>query len=172
MVYQAIWQTYFELGSSAYKNGRPDIAETMLQAALQVTLSSDTSHDVGDKVFNLAALYCERKRLRKGLALYKEALTIYQRTLAADHPHILRALNAIAAIYMENGKPARARSYYEKALAVSDRCAREDPELLRDIMMRLALIYVNERNHRDASALYQRAVTLRAGHPSAEAPQP
>jgi len=162
MIYQAVWQTYFDLGSTAYRNGRPDIAEAMLQAALNVTQSSDQAqHDIADKVFNLATLYCEQRRLRKGLALFKEALSIYQRALGADHPRTLKALHAVAAIYMENRKPARAKAYYEKALAVSDRCSKEDPLLLSEIMMRLSLIYMGERRHRDAQELYQRAVALR-----------
>jgi len=162
MVYQAIWQTYFDLGSAAYRNGRPDIAEAMLQAALEVTQSADhAQHEVGDKVFNLAALYCEQKRLRKGLILYKEALAIYQRALGADHPRTLRALNAIAAIYLENRKPAKAKAYYEKALAAAERCTKDEPALLSDILMRLSWIYVNECRHSDAQALFQRAVALR-----------
>ena len=162
MVYQAIWQTYFELGTSAYRNGRPDIAESMLHAAFEVAQSEDCpQHDLGDKVFNLASVYCEQRRLRKALALYKEALAIYQRVLGADHPRTLKAINAVAAIYMENGKPAKARTYYERAISSSEKCAIEDPALLSDMLMRLSWIYVNERRHRDAEALYRRAVAIR-----------
>ncbi|HEY9868585.1 MAG TPA: tetratricopeptide repeat protein [Candidatus Obscuribacterales bacterium] len=163
VIQEKVWQTYIDMGISAARAGREDVAEQMLDAAMEFARSLPRSRpDTADKLYTLACVNGSQRRIRRALTLHKEALAIYDQTLEPDDPRILRVLNALSEIYMAYGKPEKAEVHLERAAHYDEnRLGYEERLILVDVLIKLALLSYNQHRYSESAKHYLRAETIR-----------
>jgi tetratricopeptide (TPR) repeat protein len=67
---------------------------------------------------NLASLYAELGRNQEARGLYRQALDIWERTLAPDAPEVATTLNNLGALCAAETRYREAAYYYRRALAI------------------------------------------------------
>lgn len=165
MIYETIWQTYLEVGSTAIQAGREDIAEQMLNSAIELARSlDDNGVQTAQKLCALAKTYSVHRRVRRALAIFKEALSIFEKVLGLQHPNSLATLEAIAQLYVVHNKLNKALPFYERAAKLDDARIREEsrPIFIR-MLTKLAWIYYTQGKHLESAQLYARAESLGTG---------
>ena len=118
-----------------------------------------------------AGHYCYRRgQYPDAGALWKQALTVNERVLGAEHPDTLSSLNNLALLYAEQGKYELAEPLYQRALASYERVlGAEHPNTLSSLN-NLAGLYHNQGKYELAEPLYQRALATRERVLGAEHP--
>jgi len=151
------------MGLKAAQSGQHELVEKMLDAALELSRTLPRGNaETGDKFYLLASAYSQHKRIRKALVLQKEALAIYDKTLAHNDPRLLKVLNALAEIYLDHGKPEKALTYCERAAAFDESAlGRDHQKLLADTLIKMACISYSQHRFGESTKLYLRADTIR-----------
>lgn len=164
MVYDTVWKTYLEVGSAAIQAGQLDIADQMLDTALELARSMGSNGvQTAQKLCVLARTYNTHKRVRRALAIYKEALSIFERVLGLQHPNTLGTLESIAQIYLAHGKLNKALPYYERAARVDAASVKEEYRAqLARMLTKLAWIYYTQGRFAESSQLYTQAESIQS----------
>lgn len=151
------------MGFKAAQSGQNELVEKMLDAALDLARSLPRScAETADKFFTLASAYTQHKRIRKALVLYKEALTIYDKTLDELDPRLLKVLNALADIYLAHRKPDKALPYCERAARFDERkLGRDHQLLLADTLIKMACVSYEQHRFGESTKIYLRADSIR-----------
>jgi tetratricopeptide (TPR) repeat protein len=162
MIYETIWQTYLEVGSTAIQAGREDVAEQMLNSAIELARSlDDNGVQTAQKLCALAKTYSVHKRVRRALIIFKEALSIFEKILGPHHPNTLSTLEAIAQLYVAHNKLNKALPFYERAARLDDALIKEESRALFVRMLnKLAWIYYTQGKHSESARLYTRAESM------------
>jgi tetratricopeptide (TPR) repeat protein len=163
MIYETVWQTYLEVGSVALQAGQMDIADHMLDAAMELAKSAEGNKgQTAEMLCVLARTYSAHKRVRRALAIFKEALSIFEDVVGLEHPNTLATLEAIAQIYVVHGKVNKAIPYYERAARVDEtKVCEEFLAILVRMLTKLAWIYQTQGKFAQSAALYERAESIR-----------
>jgi len=162
MVYETIWQTYLEVGSTAIQAGREEIAEQMLNSAIELARSlDDNGVQTAQKLCALAKTYSVHRRVRRALIIFKEALSIFEKIVGAYHPNTLATLDAIAQLYVAHNKLNKALPFFERAARLDDKLIKDESRALFVRMLnKLAWIYYTQGRHEESARLYTRADSL------------
>jgi tetratricopeptide (TPR) repeat protein len=99
---------------------------------------------------------------------YKEALTLYEKSLAIrkqllppDHLDLGKTYNCIGVVYFEMGEYSKALSYYEKALAVRQQSLPPTHPDLASSYNNIGLVYNNIGEYSKALSFYEKALAIR-----------
>ncbi|HEY9868294.1 MAG TPA: tetratricopeptide repeat protein [Candidatus Obscuribacterales bacterium] len=162
MVYETVWQTYLEVGSVALQAGQMELADRMLEAAIELAKSQGSNKaQTAEKLCVLARTYSAHKRVRRALAIFKEALSIFEELVGLEHANTLATLEAIAQIYVAHGKLNKAIPYYERAARVDEKNVREDGRgILVRMLTKLAWSYYTQGKFAQSAQLYERAESM------------
>jgi tetratricopeptide (TPR) repeat protein len=163
----------FWAGSLARRAGAFEHAHKLGQAALAIRereLGSEHP-DVGQSLYELAALYCEEGRVRDAESAYKRALSVYQKALGAEHPDVAQVVDRLAALYRTQRRFGESEPLYRRALAIRVKAlGAKHPRVLRSLNT-LARLYFQQGQYDRAESLYRRVwgiseKDLGAEHPS------
>lgn len=156
------WTTYVDLGVNAQRLGHTEIADKMLGAALEESRRLGHLHLPPPTVFNkLAASFYAQCDFKKAEAVYKAALTTYEKRLTEDHPHLSNILLNLAELYFSQGKYALAEPLYERSLSIDERrYGGSQPHFYRR-MLKLAWVYSSQGKHNEAYCLLKRAQDMK-----------
>lgn len=156
------WTTYVDLGANAQKLGHLEIADKMLGAALEESRRLGHLNLPPPAVFNkLAAAFYKQSEFKKAEAVYKSALSTYEKRLTEDHPHLSNILLNLGELYFSQGKYALAEPMFERSLIVDEnRYGGLKPHMYRR-MLKLAWIYCTLNKHGNAYGLLKRAQVLK-----------
>lgn len=155
MTLTAVWQTYLELGATAYNAGEESIGDMMLEAAASELSTGSLSVKSALAMCDLAACYSQQRRYRKAMRLFKRALPTLENG-KSPHPKAVEALDSIADIYFAVGKVARARPFVERAVKIAESQPIPDAGYPRRLR-RLALIFCQMGQADDVTSLLLRA---------------
>jgi serine/threonine-protein kinase len=120
----------------------------------------------------LAGFYCTTNRREKGLALYQEALAVYQR-LAHRHPFVplyqrdvSSCFNDVAIVHWNARRLNEAREAHEKAIAIQEELTTAYPDvpeyknLLATSIYNLGFVHKDSGQMPDARAAFEKALGL------------
>jgi tetratricopeptide (TPR) repeat protein len=113
-------------------------------------------------LFHRAASYLrENGRYQEAETLLKQALTIRQHLLKADHPDIASLLNDLGILYFNQGEYPRAKVFLEQALAMRQQVLGEESIEAAQTLYGLANLYRAWGSYLDAEPLYLQALHIR-----------
>jgi len=154
------------LGLVALQQRRLDEAYDFQRRALEVRESIDPDGpDMSVSLANLGAIEVERGRVGEGLADYRRALAIAEKSLGREHPFVGDALVGIGECMRRLGKLAEAQASFERALAIRRAGAR--PIELGDAEFGLARTLRQRGQDQRALELARAARARFAGDPAA-----
>lgn len=152
------WTTYVDLGANAQKLGHTLIADKMLGAALEESRRLGHLNLPPPTVFNkLAAAFYAQRDLKKAEAVYKSALSTYEKRLTDDHPHLSNIMLNLAELYFSQEKYSLAEPLFERSLTIDERRYGSIHPYMYRRMLKLAWIYCSQNKHSDAYSLLKRA---------------
>ena len=105
-------------------------------------------------------LYAEG-RYQEALPLAKEVLSLFEKNLEPDHPHISAALNNLASLYDALGEYAKAEPLMLKALAIDEKLFGPQHPEVASALNNLAVHYYYQGKYEQAVPLYRRALAIR-----------
>jgi tetratricopeptide (TPR) repeat protein len=160
------WTTYVDLGANAQKLGHTEIADKMLDAALEESRRLGHLNLPPPSVFNkLATAFYEKNEIKKAEEVYKSALAAYERRLTENHEHTGNIALNLAELYFSQGKYQQAEPLFERAYIIDEkRHGGLHPDMYRR-MLKLAWVYCTNNKHADAYALLKRAQEMRKNNP-------
>jgi tetratricopeptide (TPR) repeat protein len=158
----AVWNTYFELGSTAYEQGYYEMADKLLDAALEEAQRLGSRACPVAHIFNkLAYMYYQQKNYKKAELVYKRALALYERMPLGDDTEIGNLVFNLAELYFSQRKYLQALPLYERSLAIERERLGEDHVLLEKRLMKLSYIYTTQQRFEDAHQLYGQVKLIR-----------
>lgn len=162
MIATAVCNTYIELGVTAYREGFTDVADTMLEAALEEAQRLSSRQSPPCAVINkLAHLHYQQKNFDKAEHVYEQVLTLYER-IFTDEDTILSAMMLnLAELYFSRRKYDLAAPLYERALHIDQKVVGPDCRSDERCLLKLAWIYCNSERFEDAHKIYNRAKAIR-----------
>jgi len=156
------WTTYVDLGANAQKLGHTEIADKMFGAALEESRRLGHLNMPPPAVFNkLAAAFYEKGEFKKAEAVYKSALSSYERRLTEDHPHLSNILLNLGELYFSLKKYTLAEPMFEQAMIVDEKRYGGLQAHMYRRMLKLSWVYCTLNKHTDAFALLKRAQELK-----------
>lgn len=168
-IHDAVWNTYIELGSTAYEQGHFEMADLMLEAALEEAQRLGHKDSPLASVFNkLAYIYYQQNNYKKAEAVYKQALTMYERVLGEEDPHYNNILVNLAELYFSQKKYNLAAPLYERSLALDEQRLGPEHKKLERRLLKLAWIYCNSARYDEAHKLYKQARIIKEKHSEAK----
>ena len=94
--------------------------------------------------------------------LYREALRIYENTLAPEHSFFATILSNLALLYSRQGRDTEAEPLLKQALAIDvEFLGPQHPDVATDLN-NLGVLYHAQGKHAKAEALYKRALAIMA----------
>jgi tetratricopeptide (TPR) repeat protein/CHAT domain-containing protein len=105
-------------------------------------------------------LYAEG-RYQEALPLAEEVLTLFEKNLEPDHPHISAALNNLAALHDALGQYELAEPFMLKALAIDEKLFGPQHPEVASALNNLAAHYYYQGKYQQAIPLYRRALAIR-----------
>ncbi len=113
-------------------------------------------------VFIIKTRYHAQGRYAQAEPLYQRALTIWEKALGPEHPHVATSLNNLAGLYEAQGRYAQAEPLYKRSLAILERAlGPEHPHVARTLENYAALLRQTARAD-EAERMEARAKTIRA----------
>lgn len=162
MVSEAVWNTYIELGTTAYQQGYNDMGEKMLEAAFEEVERLGHRDARLSVVFNkLAAIYYGQGNMPAAESVYRRALTMYSRSFGDEHPAVENLTHNLAELYFSQGKYLQATPLYERSLQLGEKRFGKLHISLEKRLMKLAWVYCTQERFADAQVLYKRANEMR-----------
>lgn len=158
MINDAVWNTYIELGSTAYQQGYYEMADRMLEAALEEAQRLGHKDSPLGAVFNkLAYIYYQQKNFKKAETVYKRALSMYEKVLGDEDVHVANILLNLAELYFSQRKYLQACPLYERSVAIDEKKHGSEYKPLERRLMKLAFIYCQQGRYDEAHILYKKA---------------
>lgn len=162
MIAAAVCNTYIELGVTAYQNGHAEMADRMLDAALEEAQRLSTKKSPTCAVFNkLAHLYYQQNNFEKAEHVYEQALALYEKIYSEEDAALSGMMLNLAELYFSQKKYDKAAALYERALGVNRKNGGNENPLSDRCLMKLAWIYCNAERFEEAHKLYNRAKAIR-----------
>jgi tetratricopeptide (TPR) repeat protein len=162
MINQAVWKTYIDLGATAYEQGYHEMADKMMEAALEEAQRLGHNDSSLATIFNrLAYIYYQQGNAKKAENVYKRALSMYEKVLENTDPRLGNLLLNFAELYFAERKYAQAGPLYERAIAIETNINGKDSPLLEKRLMKLAYVYCTQGRHDDAHKLYKQVKEIR-----------
>lgn len=162
MVTEAVWNTYIELGTTAYQQGYSEMGEKMLEAAFDEVERLGHRDARLSVVFNrLAAIYYQQGNLRAAESIYRRALAMYDRFFGDEHPAVENLSLNLAELYFSQSKYMQAQPLYERSLSLGERRYGKNHLCLEKRLLKLAWVYCTQQRFADAQGLYKRAAEMR-----------
>ncbi|MDZ8083014.1 MAG: tetratricopeptide repeat protein, partial [Nostoc sp. DcaGUA01] len=103
----------------------------------------------------------ERGQYSEAEPLYEKALSLRQRLLGEEHPHIATSYNNLAGLYESQGRYSEAEPLYEKALSLRQRLLGKEHPHVAQSYNNLAGLYKSQGRYSEAEPLYEKALSLR-----------
>jgi tetratricopeptide (TPR) repeat protein len=154
-----VCNTYIELGTNAYEQGLTDVADRMLNAALEEAQRLSSPENPPCAVFNkLAHLYYRQKNFDKAEAVYEQALALYERTFEPNDPNLIGIMINLAELYFSRRKYSLAEPLYERAVQANPDSTNS---AIEKCVLKLAWLYCNSQRMEEAEKLYKRARAIR-----------
>jgi tetratricopeptide (TPR) repeat protein len=94
------------------------------------------------------------------LPLYERALSIREKVLGPEHPHVATTLNNLAALYRLMGNYTEALPLYERDLGISEKVLGPEHPDVATTLNNLAELYRFMGNYTEALPLYERALSI------------
>jgi tetratricopeptide (TPR) repeat protein len=94
------------------------------------------------------------------LPLYERALSICEKVLGPEHPHVASTLNNLAALYESMGNYTEALPLYERALSIREKVLGPEHPDVAATLNNLAGLYESMGNYTEALPLYERALSI------------
>ncbi len=140
------------------KMGRFPEAEAELRDALRIVGALQLTGDLPPTVLhNLAAVEMRTGRYREALADEREAMRQLEKTLAANHPTLIRGWASLAALQYMMGQPEEARGAIERAVRSAGITYGPAHPLLADLLMSDAVVLDKLKLNREARQARKRA---------------
>ena len=124
------------------------------------------------RLLNEAGCYLRgRARSSDAEPLYQRALTIYERAVGPEHPHMAASLNNLAGLFRAKGRYAQAEPLYQRALAIREKVLGPEHPDVATSLNNLAGLYGAQSKDAQAEPLCQRALAIQVkvlgpDHPS------
>jgi tetratricopeptide (TPR) repeat protein len=113
----------------------------------------------------------ERAQYRDAEPHLKQALSIREEQLGAEHPDTATSLNNLALLYWRQGRHQEAEPLYQRARAIYEQqLGPSDPDVARPLNG-LAVLYSEQGKYAEAEPLYQRALKIREEQLGPDHPQ-
>jgi tetratricopeptide (TPR) repeat protein len=158
MIATAVCNTYLELGANAYRQGYTDVAEKMLNAALEEAQRLGSKQYPPCAVFNrLAHMYYQQKNYEKAEHVYEQALVMYERIFDDGDANLSGMMLNLAELYFSQRKYEKAEPLYRRALDATN----VDSSIVEKCALKLAWIYANHHRFDEAQKLYARVQAFR-----------
>ncbi|PZO42331.1 MAG: hypothetical protein DCF19_06980 [Pseudanabaena frigida] len=144
---------FYELGN--YSAGIPPAEEAVKIADIKaspLTLALYLSY-LG-LLYNLQGKYSEAE------LLFLRSLSICERQLGADHPHVAACLNNLAGLYKSQGKYSEAKPLYVRSLSICERQLEADHPNVAASLNNLAGLYELQGKYSEAEPLYLRSLSI------------
>jgi len=146
------------------KLGQLSAAEAELhEAARTVRKLANPGEVMPTVLHNLAAVEMRTGEYAEALDNEREALQFFERTLAPDHPTMIRGWASMASLEYLTGQPRDARKSIERALAAAERTYGPRHPLVADLLESDAVILDKLKLKKEAKLARNRARTIRGG---------
>jgi tetratricopeptide (TPR) repeat protein len=143
------------------KMGRFTEAEAELRDASRIVKALQLTGDLPPTVLhNLASVEMRTGRYREALADEQEAMRQLEKTLAADHPALIRGWASLAALKYMMGEPEEARGEMERAVRSAEITYGPAHPLLADLLMSDAVVLDKLKLKRAARQARNRAQSI------------
>jgi tetratricopeptide (TPR) repeat protein len=153
------------------KMGRFQEAEAELREALRIVKALQLTGDLPPTVLhNLAAVAMRTGRYREALGDEQEAMRQLEKTLAADHPTLIRGWASLASLRYMTGQPAEARLAMDRAVRSAEITYGPTHPLLADLLMSDAVVLDKLKLKKEARQARNRAQRILGSQPRASEP--
>jgi tetratricopeptide (TPR) repeat protein len=115
---------------------------------------------VGGALINLGATQFALGDLDRALALFREALAIYEEQVGPDSPRVAIALTNIAQILTQKHQLAEALPMLQRALAIKEHAFGPEHRGVGVTLLAISDVYVGDRRYQDALAPARRGYTI------------
>lgn len=106
-------------------------------------------------------LYVNMGKYEEALSLFKEALSIKEKTLEEEHPDIVQSYGSIGLVYYELTEYEKALDCLNKALEIADKIWSGPFSFKADIYTNLGLVYRSKGDYTKAKDFYDLALHIR-----------
>lgn len=135
-VTEAVWQTYRDLGNTAFEMGQLDLAVKLYRAALKYVRQSGNSElRMGAIASDLSVVYCKQQKYKEATALLRQVITLYERLLGLEHPFLAGLVCDLAYVYASRGRGPYCARMYRRAQEMLNRTMPGGCSQLREAMM-------------------------------------
>src|SRR5262249_14370640 len=112
----------------------------------------------GTTANGLAQLLHLQGRHPEAVALFKRALSIWEKLVGPDHVNVASILNNLAALYGDMGQKAQAEAFCKRAISIYEKDGVQQFDLAK-MLDNLAALYDEDRVE-EAEALSRRALSI------------
>jgi tetratricopeptide (TPR) repeat protein len=109
----------------------------------------------------LASLYRVQGKYKEAEPIYLRSLSIGEKQLGENHPHVAAILNNLASLYNSQGKYDEGESIYRRSLSIWEKQLGEEHFNFAVSLNNLAELYSNQRKYKEAEPLYLRSLSIR-----------
>nr|MDZ7999968.1 FxSxx-COOH system tetratricopeptide repeat protein [Aulosira sp. DedVER01a] len=102
----------------------------------------------------------ERGQYSEAEPLYQKALSLRQRLLGEEHPHVAISYNNLALLYKSRGRYSEAEPLFQTALSLKQRLLGEEHPYVAQSYHNLAGLYDSQGRYSEAEPLYLKALSL------------
>lgn len=123
------WQTSYQSGVQAYREGNYVEAEKQFSSALSAAEELNADDGVLMSTLNsLWDVYQRQGKYAQAEPLLRRVLELNEKSLGADHPNVAASLNNLAGNYRAQGNLAEAEPLYKRSLEIWEKImGREHP---------------------------------------------
>lgn len=144
------------------KLGQLSAAEAELQEARQSVIKVANPGDILPTVLhNLAAVEIRTGAFTDALANEAEAVRLFEKSLALDHPTIIRGWASMASLQYMAGQPEDARKSIARAIASAERTYGPTHPMLADLLESEAIVFDKLKLRKEAKLARSRARKIR-----------
>ena len=151
------WLTRWLLGELLKEMAKYAEAQPHLQAAMAL---ADNDIDRAIAITELALLYNEQDHWAEAEPLYRQALSMSEKSYGPEHPEVATDLNNLAQLLQETNRLAEAEPLTRRALAIDEKSyGAEHPKVATVINNLASLMYATNRLA-EAEPLLKRALAI------------
>lgn len=160
---KVIWNNYLEVGETAYRCGKYDIAERMLRAAVKTAPQIKDNHGPLSTVLEtLADTLAQTHRYAKAELLYKRAIAIQQKHGGKpDNADVCRMLYKISMLHLVQNRFVLGKRWFGKALNRAKRCSQLPHQTHINYLLRIAWLLNQKGRTDDAIRVYNETLPIR-----------
>ena len=118
-------------------------------------------HQFAFSLNQLALLYDSQGKYKVAEPLYLRSLSIDEKQLGENHPHVATSLNNLAELYNSQGKYKEAEPLYLRSLSICEKQLGENHPHFATSLSNLAGLYRNQGKYKEAKPLLLRSLSIR-----------